>query len=55
MKYKFENSVNLLLFFMFTLVLAQIVFSNCIGCVQSKENAHQAESGGNQEMVDSIE
>lgn len=54
MKYKFENSVSLLLFFMFTLVLAQIVFSNCIGCVQSKENAHQAESGGNQEMVDSI-
>lgn len=54
MKYKFENSVNLLLFFMFTLVLTQIVFSNCNGCVQSNENAHQAESRGNQEMVDSI-
>lgn len=44
MKCKFENSVNVILFLMFSLVLVTIVLSNCKGCLQhssDKPNVRQ--------------
>lgn len=38
MKYKFENSVNVILFLMFCLVLITISLSNCRGYCQESNN-----------------
>ena len=38
MKCKFENSVNMILFVMFSLVLVTISFRNCKGCSQESSN-----------------
>lgn len=46
MKYKFENSVNVILFLMFCLVLITISLSNCSGYSQEsndKTNLKQTE------------
>lgn len=46
MKCKFENSVNMILFVMFSLVLVTISFRNCKGCSQEssiKSNLGQIE------------
>lgn len=55
MKYKFENSVNVILFLMFCLVLITISLSNCSGyCQESIDKTNLRQTEIDSANVDSI-
>ena len=55
MKCKFENSVNVILLFMFCLVLATISLSNCKGCCHdSNDNSNFEQTGKDTTNTDSV-
>lgn len=55
MKCKFENSVNAILFLMFSSVLVTISFSNCMGgCHDSNDNSSLKQTGMDTINIDSV-
>lgn len=55
MKCKFENSVNAILFLMFSSVLVTISFSNCMGgCHDSNDNSNLKQTGMDTINIDSV-
>lgn len=55
MKCKFENSVNAILLFMFCLVLATILLSNCKGCCHdSNDNSNLDQTEKDTTNTDSV-
>lgn len=57
MKYKLEDSINLILFTMFASVLLLVACANCGGCVSTKGNPQKSQNDmdvNKSEVVDSL-